>query len=217
MVTDALLAMGTDLLILAQWFSPASPVGAFAYSHGLEAAVARGDVAVESLPDWLSDVLDRGAGRSDALLLAAAYGADDIPAVDAIARAFAPSRERLQETCEQGAAFCRMIADVWGHHMGHLTLPVAAGRAAQLADLSLIDTIEMYLHCFVGNLVAAAQRLVPLGQTQAQTILKDLAPRILEVAQDSRHGDLDHLTGTAFLTDIAAMHHETQNPRIFRT
>ena len=60
-------------LTLHQLFSPAFPVGAFAYSHGLETCVQAGQVAdAATLQDWLETVLEHGAGWSDAVLLAQA-------------------------------------------------------------------------------------------------------------------------------------------------
>ncbi len=209
--------MNTDLLTLAQWFSPAYPVGSFAYSHGLEAAVAGGDVTVDTLQDWLEDVLQYGAGHADALFLAAAYHAPDAGAVDATARAFAPSRERLSEADLQGDAFCKTTSAAWDMDLEGLVFPVAAGRAAKLSNLPLDQTATLYLQGFASNLVAAAQRLMPLGQTRAQMILRSLAPLIAEIVRETADGDLDALSGTAFLADIASMRHETQEPRIFRT
>ena len=75
----------------------------------------------------------------------------------------------------------------------------------------------MYLQAFLSNLVAAGQRLLPVGQTAAQAILSRLTDRIPAVAGATASGDLDALSATAFLTDIAAMHHETLPSRIFRT
>ena len=58
------------LLTLTQWMSPAFPLGAFAYSHGLEAAIDAGGVSDgPSLSLWLSTVLEKGSGRSDAIIL----------------------------------------------------------------------------------------------------------------------------------------------------
>ena len=65
-----------QLLTLVQMFSPSYPVGAFAYSHGLEWAVQDGAVTDrDSLNEWLVTVLRHGAGLADALFLAAAYRA----------------------------------------------------------------------------------------------------------------------------------------------
>ena len=222
MATGARMAMHTDaqVITLSQWLSPGYPVGAFAYSHGLESLVETGAVAdADSLLDWLNDVLRFGAGLSDARFLIAAYRADaqDVGAVDALCRAFAPSKERLQETALQGAAFCEVTAAVWAQQIAGLTYPVAVGRAAALESLPPALTTQMYLQAFVSNLVAATQRLLPIGQTEGQRLIRTLAPLLAEITDQALNGSLDDLSGTAFLADIAAMKHETQYSRIFRT
>ena len=70
--------MTDHALTLMQWLSPAFPVGAFAYSHGLEKVIADGTVRdAPTLQQWLSDLLTHGSGRADAILLAAAYSTED--------------------------------------------------------------------------------------------------------------------------------------------
>ena len=67
-------AEGNSLLPLLIWFSPGFPVGAFAYSHGLEWAVEAGDIVdAQSLEAWLADLVEYGAPRSDAFLFSAAF------------------------------------------------------------------------------------------------------------------------------------------------
>ena len=206
------------LLTLVQMLSPSYPVGAFAYSHGLEWAVQNGDVTgQDSLADWLGGVLRHGAGQADALFLAAAYRVDDPSEIDAQARAFAASAERLKETVLQGEAFARTSAAIWQQDMPPLCYPVAVGRAARLQGLPLRQTLEMFLHAFTTNLATAGMRLIPLGQTEGQIVIRDLAPLCLEIAAAAEDGTLDDLSSTAFLSDIAAMKHETQYSRIFRT
>ncbi|MEQ9053685.1 MAG: urease accessory UreF family protein, partial [Roseovarius confluentis] len=74
-----------DILTLAQWLSPAYPVGAFAYSHGLELAIREGWISdAETLRAWLAGVLADGSGRSDAVFLAAAHRAETNPEVHRI-------------------------------------------------------------------------------------------------------------------------------------
>jgi len=217
------MAMPTEnqILTLTQWLSPAYPVGSFAYSHGLEWVAQAGDMAdAKHLEDWLTDVLRHGAGQSDALFLAAAFRASsdgELAKINATCRAFAPSKERLMETDLQGAAFCDVTASVWSQRIAGLTYPVAVGRAASLADLPLPLTTHLYLQAFASNLVAAGMRLIPLGQTEGQRLIRTLTPLLSEIADTAVAGTLDDLSGTAFLTDIAAMKHETQYSRMFRT
>jgi len=120
-----------DLLTLTQWLSPAYPVGAFAWSHGLEAAIAGGDVSdAPGLDTWLRAVLAHGAGWTDAVLLAQAH-AGQTPLADlaALAAALAPSRERRAETMEQGAAFARTTGALTGDALAPMAYPVAVGAA----------------------------------------------------------------------------------------
>lgn len=223
MAMGAPTAMPTDPahLTLAQWFSPSYPVGAFSYSHGLEAAVDGGQVRdAAELQDWIGTVLNHGGGRSDALFLAAAHHAQgdaDLHGIDATCRAFAPSAERLLETERQGAAFCATTAEIWGLSLTALTYPVAAGRAVRLCGLDLQTAASFYLHAFVANLAVAGQRLAAIGQGQAQRIIRDLAPHCRRIARDTESGDLETLSGTTFLADIASMTHETQYSRMFQT
>lgn len=212
MITDA------ALLTLAQWLSPAYPVGAFSYSHGLEWAIEAQQVTnAARFRDWLEDILRYGTGRNDAILLCHAYRADDPAQIDELARAFAPSAERLLETEQQGAAFCRTTAAIWGGTLPALTYPVALGHAARRRGLPVRQTCAMYLHAFASNLTSAAIRLVPLGQTEGQAILAALSPLCQTLAEDAQHLTLDDLGGSVMLADIASMKHETQYTRLFRS
>ena len=60
-------------------------------------------------------------------------------------------------------------------------------------------------------------RLVPLGQTQGQRVLRALMPDIQKVALEALSATEDDLTSAAFLSDIASMRHETLKTRIFKT
>jgi urease accessory protein len=211
--------MSTELLTLAQWLSPGFPVGAFSYSHGLEAAVHAGWVSdAASLEAWLADLLAHGSGLSDATFLAAAFhGHAPLAEIDEMARAFAPSAERLLEADAQGAAFAQVVGAVWGTDLDGFTYPVALGAAAARETLPLDLTLTLYLQAFSSNLIAAAQRLAPVGQTEGQRILHALTPLIEATASTARDGDLTGLASSAFLSDIASMRHETQYSRIFRS
>jgi urease accessory protein len=207
-------------LTLTQWFSPGFPVGAFAYSHGFENAIDEGTVAdAETLQCWLEDVILHGSARNDAILLAAAFDASvaDLPQIDATARAFAASRERLTETLDQGVAFARTVDEIWATDIGPLCYPVAVGRAARLQGLPLDMTAEVYVHAFTANLVSAAVRLIPLGQTEGQAVLAALAPTIRATAHEAIALGLEDVSSNCFALDIAAMRHETQYSKVFRT
>lgn len=219
MITTTMI--DTDaVLTLAQWFSPSFPIGAFSYSHGLETAILEGHVAdAVGLEEWITDVLRHGAGRNDVILLHAAYNADaaGLQELDELAQALSPSRNRLLETVQQGGAFARTIRDVWGYDVPDMALPVAVGAAAARHGLPRALTAETYLHSFIANLVSAAVRLVPLGQTEGQICLFALKPLVRSTAARALTQSVDGLGAAAFAADISAMRHETQYARIFRS
>ena len=210
-----------NVLTLAQWLSPAFPVGAFAYSHGLETSIHSGVIANASdLQDWLVDVLSHGSGRNDCIVLRAAYDCASDAALDDVnqtAVALSASGERVLETQLQGSAFNQTTAAIWGGEEAALCYPVAVGNAASLMQLDVDLTAAMYLHAFASNLVSAAVRAVPLGQSDGQRVLAALIPLCDQIANEIQGAMLDDLSSTAFLSDIAAMQHETLQPRIFRS
>ena len=217
--TITAIAMHTDhLLTLTQWLSPAFPTGAFAWSHGLERAIGRGDVDTpDGLRAWLNDVLAYGAGRNDAILLVAAHRGDDLLDLSDLSKALAPSAARRQETLQQGAAFAQTVRAVWQLDVPDMAFPVAVGRAAGLMGLPVVPVTQIWLQSFVSNLIQAALRLMPLGQTEGQRILSELAPLCASLGEEAADATLDDLGSAVFLADIASMQHETHYPRIFRS
>jgi len=134
-----------------------------------------------------------------------------------LAAALCPSARRRAETLEQGAAFAAVTRAAWGLDLADMAYPVAVGRAAALADLPLGPVLSVFLHAVASNQVAAAQRLMPLGQTEAQRRLAALAPVIADVAACAAPGDLDQLGTGAPMIDIAAMRQEALPVRVFRS
>ncbi|MEO0391182.1 MAG: urease accessory UreF family protein [Pseudomonadota bacterium] len=211
------------LLTLVQWLSPSFPVGAFAYSHGLEAAVDAGWVQDgAALAEWLRNVLAFGSGRTDAIWLRLAHAAADadadaLVALNELASAYAPALSRRDEAERQGRAFVQTVRGVWAFDLPSMQLPLAVGAATARAEIDVDTAAQLYLHAFVSNLMSAAQRLLPLGQMQAQRLLAELQHDVLACAQCSRGATLADVSNTAFLSDIAAMRHETLEPRIFQS
>lgn len=209
----------TALLSLVQWLSPAFPTGGFAYSHGLEQVITDGTIRRGAdLERWLVGVLRHGAGRQDAILLACALRPDaDYAALAALARALAPSAERLRETEEQGAALARAVSAVSGRQIVPMALPVALGAAAAGLGLPAAQVIALYLHSFASNLVSATVRFVPLGQNEGQAVLAALHPVIADLAQTTASATEQDIASATLAADLAAMRHETMDVRIFQT
>lgn len=215
MAMGARIAMSISQHRIMAWLSPSFPTGAFAYSHGLEYAVHIREIHdADSLHSWLLTILEQGAAWNDALLLAAAYRGE---AVGELASALAGSKERHQETWDQGRAFARTARQLLKLDIEAAPLPVVLGKAAKSAEIELADFVPMVLHSFVGNLVSAAIRLVPLGQTDGQIVLERLFDKIDEISMRALGADLSQLANSALGAEIAAMRHETMATRIFRT
>ena len=220
-----------SLMPLMLWLSPAFPVGAFAYSHGLEWAVEAGDIHdARSLGGWLVDLLTFGAPRADAILFAAAFRsaeAGDWPAFlecNALAVALAPSAERRLETTAQGAAFVTAARASWDCEplqrlasAESMAYPAAVAAAAAGHGLPLAASLQAFVLALVANAVSAVVRLGPIGQTDGQRILAALLPRLRALAREAAQSSLADLGGCAFRSDIASMRHETQYSRLFRS
>jgi urease accessory protein len=216
-------------LRLLAWLSPAFPTGGFAWSHAIEWAVESGDITnSETLRAWLETLLTHGSARTDAIILRHAHrAADNLDALvdlTELALATAPARERHAETTGQGNAF-RLAAAPWHpailtalhDRIGDIPYPIAVGAMAGANQIGEDLTCAAYLQTFAANLRSSAVRLVPLGQSAGLATLAALEPTIAAVSLEIRTATLDHLGGTAFRSDLAAMRHETQYTRLFRS
>ena len=210
------------LLRLMTWLSPAFPVGMFGWSHGLEQAIADGTVRDgDGLIAWISGLVEFGSGWTDAVLLAEAHAAardpDRLAAVAELAAALAPSAERLAETLGQGTAFLTAVR-AWpdaAPALDRAPWPVAMGAACGLAKVAVEDAVAATLHAFSGNLVSVALRAIPLGQTEGVRVIAAVEPLVLAVAGRAARSTLDDLGSGALMSDIAALRHETLQPRLF--
>lgn len=213
--TITAMPIDTRLITLTQWLSPSYPIGAFAYSHGLESAIVAGWVSdAPSLQSWLSDLISCGSARSDAAFVIRATR-EDVQRVNDEARAFAASAERLREAEKQGAAFADVTREVWRLDLPNLMLPVALGKAVAEVGINPEDATALYLHAFASALTGAAQRLMPLGQTSAQAVLHALTPLCARTAGELVRDPTPW--SVTWASDIAAMRHETLNSRLFQS
>ena len=206
-----------DMMILQAWFSPAFPIGAYSYSHGLETAIQDGLITDEvSLQSWISTLLLYGSGRNDGLFIKAAYEAEE--EANALCLALCASKERWQETTELGQAFSRVANTSYQTDLPDgLAYPVAVGQAARTMDFDLTLTLQSYLQAFAANLISVGVRAIPIGQQAGQHCLVGLHPVIEEVITQAVEASLDEVGSAALLSDLMAMKHEHSVPRIYRT
>ena len=220
-------------LPLMVWLSPAFPVGAFAYSHGLEWACEVGDIHdAATLTAWLRDLLEHGSLRNDAILCGCAFraaaSADEAALAETAeyALALAGSAERRLETVTQGNAFVIAARAAWPCPAldrlkavvpGDVAYPVALGVTATGHGLPLLSTLEAFGLGIVANLISAAVRLGAIGQTDGQRVTAALLPASTLLAREAQEAGLDAIGGCALRSDIAALRHETQYSRLFRS
>jgi urease accessory protein len=214
--------MATDhaaLLLLLNWMSPTFPIGAFAYSHGLEQAIADGRItSADDVEAWLSDSLQHGSGWNDAVLFQHCWS-NPIEELNDLALALAGSAERYMESTHLGRNF-NIAASVWTDAEPTdqpMAYAIAAGSACHAMGIHKDQAMIAFLQGFCAALVSVAVRLVPLGQTNGLKVLRNLSPLIATIAERAAHATLDDLGGHCIAADIAAMQHETLQPRIFRT
>ncbi|SFV30245.1 urease accessory protein [Devosia crocina] len=218
--------MSADLQKLLTWLSPAFPVGAFAWSAGLETAIVSRLVHDRATTEnWISGALGNGSIKTDAIILAHAHQAHGDPqAVQDLADlclALTPSRERLSETTMTGSAFATASA-AWPLVAAPVLpdpcpYPVAVGVLAGAHGIDRRDTLLAFLTATVHGQVSVAVRLVPIGQTDGLAIMAALEPAIAALADLCQHAALDEIGTVAYGADIAQMQHETLPTRIFRS
>lgn len=219
-VRDA--AFPAELLI---WMSPAFPIGAFAYSQGLEAAAARGQIRdAATLTDWLTSLAGHGSLRNDLIILSLVHRASDdekIRELSELAAALQPSRERAEETLQQGQAFLDAYHAAWSEGeilpLENPPLHVAVGAAARAHGFDLSATLIAYATAFTTNMVSAAIRLGIIGQFDGQRVLAALMPRLRESVSCAMTASEDDLGTATFAADLASIQHETQAVRLFRS
>lgn len=238
---DGVRGAGTGRLPaqLFVWLSPSFPVGAYAYSHGLEAAVALGAIKGEvDLEAWLRVLIGHGSIGNDLALLSVAFratAAHDWPGLAdtaALALALQPSAERHLETAQQGASFMAAIMAAWRTETigaaqavalraspdgREIAYPIAIAIAAAAHAMPLDATLHAYAIAVVANLVSASIRLGVLGQTAGQRLQARLQARLAEAALRAETAMLDDLANSAFAADLASLQHETLHTRIFRS
>lgn len=220
-MTDA-----TALQRLLTWLSPAFPVGAFAWSQGLETAIADGRIRTGGdLRTWLDGLLAHGGLKSDAIVLAHAHrdhgDATKLRELGDLVLALTASSERTLEATLTGDNFAIAArawpSDVFARLPEPCPYPVGVGAIGGAQELGLRDTLIGYLTAAIHAQVSVAVRLVPLGQTAGLQVMAGLEPAVAALAETAASASLDAIGGIAYAADIAQMRHETLGVRVFRS
>jgi urease accessory protein len=224
------------LLRLQSWLSPSFPTGSYSYSHGLERAVELGYVHnLVSLLEWLDADLRYGSVRNEAIFFSAAWNSarscerKKLLEVAELAAAYRGTAEFALESAQQAAASLRVLHRVWpdslldwlSEALSERDIPpalaVVMGARSARQGIPVRFALPAFLQSYVMNLVTAAIRLIPLGQTAGQLAIAELEPTVLTASAEAEASTLEDLGSAAFVLDLVSMAHETQYTRLFRS
>lgn len=225
-----------QFLALLQLSDTALPIGAFAFSNGLETYTQQGLITeVATLQEWLEAVLRHVVQTSHLLPVALAYRATttvdwgQLERLDQQLTAMKHARELREASMKTGQALLRLAVQVWPGPMverlqalchqqrlvGHQAL-VLGVLGVQLGWEERI-IIEVAGYQWLSGMISAALRLLPIGQLAGQRLLAVLLPHLPTIADDIRQQGWDDLCSAAPEFDIRAMQHETLYSRLFRS
>ncbi len=212
--------------------SPALPIGGFSYSEGLEAAIDAGLVRDEaSVAHWLLDQLHVTQARGDLALIAQAvpaWQAGDLERLQALATWVQVSREsaemRLQSE-QMGRSLLDWLRNLALVSEGQVHTADRLGRSYPLVlALALASTgqpmaqaLQAVVFGWAENMVQAAVKSLPLGQSAGQRILAKLVTAMPAAVEHALSLDDDHRQAFSPMLAILSSRHETQYSRLFRS
>ncbi len=218
-----------ELLNLLRLSSQALPVGAYAYSQGLEAAIEAGFVqSADDTGHWLKGLLTQGYGRLDLpvlVRLVASWQEDSLESAlvwNALLAGFRETEELLLEDQQLGRAFYRLLQS---EENGPDQWPVAEipcfatmfAYAAVHHHIDLVAVLHGFSWSWLENLVGVATKIVPLGQTAAQRLLRDLSRHIEPVCNTALRMTDEEIGYSLPGLAILSSNHERQYVRLFRS
>lgn len=227
--TDSAENLNAHTLRLWQLISPGLPVGAYAYSQGLETAVEMGWVKdEESVFQWINGQATHTLARLDIPVFKRLYHAwsennvVDVSYWNNYLLSSRESQELLDEDKQLGIALSRLLRDLEIDAIDQLpdqSLAYASlfSLAAYHWHIPMQSAAQGYLWSWCENQVAAAIKLMPLGQTAGQRILSKLVETLPNAIQRGCELSDRQIGGSAYGVAIASAMHETQYTRLFRS
>ncbi|MGC2400068.1 MAG: urease accessory UreF family protein [Acidobacteriaceae bacterium] len=199
----------------------ALPVGAAAHSFGLEAMVAENGLEAAGLFSFFRGYLQE-AGRLDAVFVHAGYhvsSARQWQELNEQLSAMKPARETREASLRLGKRLAALAIEAFSircrYGNGPAHAAVVFGHLGHCLACPHDEVSAAYLHQSLSGLVSACQRLMPLGQSEAARLLWQLKPCVLETLAAARETDVDHVSLSQPMLDLASMRHPGLHTRLF--
>jgi len=223
----------SKLLTLLQLSSPALPIGAYSYSEGVETLATQGTIATRAdLLHWLTQELNSGSIRLETAILRWSYVAANQADSEELNRwnqwlsALRETSEMRSQSWQMGRSLLRLFADLEPDltqqlpdlaRQGNCNFAIAYSLVAQTWQIPVNEAAIAFLHSWAANLISAAVRAVPLGQTEGQRLLQQLTAPI-----QAAHADITAMTEADLMAcnwgvALASMQHEALYSRLFRS
>lgn len=228
----AMTLEANDLSRLLQLASPMLPVGAYAYSQGLEWAIESKVVTdVQSTANWIADAIELYLARFELpvlLRMRKAWDKKDIDALKYWNKYYCAGRDTMEsraETLQMGYSLVRLLDDIdldTGSVMllerfVPVSFPLAYACATSVWSIPVQSSLHAFLWSWAENQVSAAMKTVPLGQVAGQRTLIEISrkiPAAVSAASVLEDGDLSNFAPGL---SIAGSQHEIQYSRLFRS
>ncbi|WP_024851768.1 urease accessory protein UreF [Hydrogenovibrio kuenenii] len=218
----------SSLLRLLQLSSPTLPVGAYAYSQGIEAAVhSKLIVDMESAQRWLHDVLTQSISLNDLALLKHLYIAwsegdlEKVSSLGEVSLAIRETHELRMEDQHLAKALIRLTkplsVDFPEEMENKETYPLVFAKFAVSWKVSLQEVLEAFCWSWLENQIAAMVKLVPLGQTQGQMLMLKMDESIHQAIEQAKQSEEEDIGNSLPMLAILSAQHETQYTRLFRS
>ncbi len=224
------LENANSLLALLHISSPALPIGAFAYSQGLEYALDSGWCRNRTdVQAWIADNLRFGLGQLDLPIYRRLFLAWQEQNGEALSfwneslLAYRETKELYLEDVQVGSAYAQWHLGQEAERQSQLdlcpqpTVVAMSALAAVLSGIALSQALLGFAWGWAENQIACASKAMPMGQTDGQKILQALIPELAQVCEQALEIKDDQIGTSLFGTALASSLHEQQYSRLFRS